>query len=175
MTYREKCSGCGFTFRSKGDVPSHGRYAKNCTPYARFWGKVDKSAGRTACWPYTGSITTHGYGSAAWNRHTLGAHKVAWLTLRGPVPDGLCVLHRCDNPPCCNPRHLFLGTKQDNADDKSAKGRGQKRNPRKLDPKKAREIRALKGKATSGEIAALYNIDQSHAFAIWAGRVWKNA
>ncbi len=51
------------------------------------------------------------------------AHRVAWVVWRGPIPDGLWVLHTCDNPPCCNPAHLFLGTRADNIADMVAKGR----------------------------------------------------
>ncbi len=50
-------------------------------------------------------------------------HRIAWEEANGPIPEGLHVLHSCDNPPCCNVGHLFLGTAQDNADDKVAKGR----------------------------------------------------
>ncbi len=60
------------------------------------------------------------------------AHRVAWLIEKGPVPDGLCVLHRCDNPPCVNPEHLFLGTVQDNNADRDAKGRGRLPRPEQI-------------------------------------------
>lgn len=57
------------------------------------------------------------------------AHRIAWTITRGPIPDGLCVLHRCDNPPCIDPEHLFLGTVQDNNADRDAKGRGKVPSP----------------------------------------------
>jgi hypothetical protein len=58
-----------------------------------------------------------------WEGRTRGAHRVAWTLTYGPIPKNLCVLHHCDNKPCCNPAHLFLGTKVDNARDMIVKGR----------------------------------------------------
>jgi hypothetical protein len=93
----------------------------------RFWERVDASAGESACWPYTGATRANGYGRLILRgKHEL-AHRMAYRFARGKIPDGLFVCHRCDNPPCCNPDHLFLGTHQDNVDDKTRKGRGRGR------------------------------------------------
>ena len=98
------------------------REAPRAPTGARFWPKVDRSGGLGACWPWTGATGDRGYGhfwDGARYRH---ASRVAWiLTHEDPGP--LFVLHRCDNPPCCNPAHLFLGTHQDNMDDMTEKGR----------------------------------------------------
>lgn len=75
------------------------------------------------------------------------AHRVAWMITNGPIPDGLCVLHRCDNPPCVNPAHLFLGTVQDNNADRDAKGRG------KL-PRPDQVIRLKPGPTVHGTLTA---------------------
>lgn len=95
-------------------------------PLAVRWARrVDQSGGPDACWPWTGSRTSTGYGQMA----VLGencpqaTHRVAWALANGPIPDGMWVLHRCDTPLCVNPAHLFLGTSQDNIADKLAKGR----------------------------------------------------
>lgn len=91
---------------------------------------VDRSGGPDACWPWKRRIRRDGYGDI-WAR-SIGeqlAHRVAWFVAHGPIPDGLCVLHRCDNKPCCNPRHLFLGTQLDNMHDMIAKGRRAKLTP----------------------------------------------
>ncbi len=71
------------------------------------------------CWPWTGGSFQHRYG--IFNK--LRTHRIAYFLTHGIVPDGLSVLHRCDNPPCCNPNHLFLGTQADNMHDKRNKGR----------------------------------------------------
>lgn len=90
----------------------------------RFWRKVDKSG---ECWVWTGCRHVAGYGrfntqDAQWSG-VVYAHRMAWELTHGPIPPGLHVLHRCDNPPCCNPEHLWLGTNADNHADKVQKGR----------------------------------------------------
>jgi hypothetical protein len=88
----------------------------------RFWSRVDKR-GPDECWPWTGSRSPRGYG---WYYH-LGknhhAHRVAWMLTVGGIAPGLCVCHFCDNPPCCNPSHLWEGTVGQNNKDRAAKGR----------------------------------------------------
>lgn len=87
----------------------------------RFWEKVDKSGD---CWLWTGSRNEKGYGSFGGADGKLcPAHRKSYELSVGPIPDGLWVLHRCDNPPCVNPAHLFLGDRQANVDDMMAKGR----------------------------------------------------
>lgn len=86
--------------------------------------KIDRSGGPTACWPWKSCVDGGGYGTVTIKNRQLGAHRVAWEEARGEIPPGLCVLHTCDNPPCCNPAHMFLGTHLDNANDREAKGRG---------------------------------------------------
>jgi len=90
----------------------------------RFWRHVDKR-GPDECWPWTGGHTRKGYGVFHdVPNHQTTAHRMAWQLANGrPVPDGLEVCHRCDNPPCCNPTHLWIGTVRDNALDMVAKGR----------------------------------------------------
>ncbi len=89
----------------------------------RFWDKV-AIAGPEDCWPWTASLKSSGYGQfkVRADRPPQSASRVAWMLFYGEA--GLFhVLHHCDNPPCCNPRHLFLGTAADNADDMVSKGR----------------------------------------------------
>lgn len=82
--------------------------------------KLDKSG---SCWEFTGKHNDYGYGLIWQNGVEARAHRVAWELAHGMIPDDLLVLHHCDNPPCCRPEHLFLGTHADNTNDMLAKGR----------------------------------------------------
>lgn len=94
---------------------------KNTIPIEkRLWTRLKISD--NGCWNWTLGKTPFGYGRLKWNSEVV-AHRIAWILSFGEIPDGLCVLHRCDNPSCCNPLHLFLGTYQDNVDDMINKGR----------------------------------------------------
>ena len=96
-------------------------YWKTAPIEVRFWGRLNTMP--NGCLEWTGSFGRKGYGKMLFNSKSTGTHRVAWELMNGPIPDGLCVLHTCDNPPCCNVDHLFLGTNADNAADRSAKGR----------------------------------------------------
>jgi hypothetical protein len=89
----------------------------------RFWAKVDKSGGPLACWNWKATITKHGYGHFRMNGEMVTSNRAAWTLVFGQIPDGLSVLHHCDNPRCVNPAHLFLGTNLDNSRDMVSKGR----------------------------------------------------
>lgn len=89
----------------------------------RFWEKYCPEP-NTGCWLWTAGATSHRYGLAWLEGRRVGAHRVAWLLTRGPIPPGLQVCHRCDTPPCINPAHLFLGDAAENSRDKWSKGRG---------------------------------------------------
>jgi hypothetical protein len=96
----------------------------------RFWTKVDKCGPVPEhvpelgpCWLWMASRFAGGYGRIDVNKHSKVAHRVAWGLVKGDIPDGLLALHRCDNPPCVNPDHLFLGTHKDNTQDALSKGR----------------------------------------------------
>lgn len=87
---------------------------------ARFWSKVDRSG---ECWTWTAACDRKGYGRMRFPRRHEGAHRVSWELTNGPIPEGMFVCHRCDNPPCVRPDHLFLGSHRDNMADMFAKGR----------------------------------------------------
>ena len=88
----------------------------------RFWSKV-AVRNSDECWEWQNSCFPDGYGGFKLKGQTLSAHRIAWTIVYGPIPVGMQVLHRCDNPPCQNPTHLFLGTNADNMRDRNRKGR----------------------------------------------------
>lgn len=89
----------------------------------RFWSKVDQR-GPNDCWPWLGARHERGYGRFILGERNRRANRVAWeIANARPVPDGMLVCHSCDNPPCVNPAHLWIGTLADNARDMVAKGR----------------------------------------------------
>lgn len=88
----------------------------------RFFSKVEKKDG---CWNWTATVSRNGgYGMFYLAGKMRIASRVSWELHSGEIPNGLCVLHRCDNPKCVNPNHLFLGTHKDNSIDMIKKGRG---------------------------------------------------
>lgn len=146
----------------------------------RFWSCVDKTGD---CWIWTGQRTRDGYGRISVNQKYVGAHRVSFELANGPIPDGLYVLHSCDNRPCVNPAHLWLGTHQDNMRDMAEKGRGRERgkgginagasNPRaKITEQQVSEIRALRGVVKHAEIAKRFGISKGHVSAIQTGARW---
>lgn len=92
-------------------------------PFDRFWAKVQKD--QTDCWLFTGHCNPSGHGRFWFERKLWQAHRFSYSHYRGPIPEGLQVLHTCDVPNCVNPDHLWLGTNYDNIQDKVSKGRCQ--------------------------------------------------
>jgi hypothetical protein len=119
------CVQCGQLFQPLNDVKRfcgkrcYGDAKKQPTE-ERFWPHVHKT---DTCWLWTSGCNEHGYGRISHNRRMELAHRISWMLHNGSIPKGLFVLHRCDNPPCVNPDHLWLGTYTDNARDMAAKGR----------------------------------------------------
>lgn len=108
-----------------------------------FWKRVQKQEG---CWLWTGHLIKHGYGRFNCYGSQFSAHRISWELHFGVIPDGLFVLHKCDNPSCVRPEHLFVGTQADNVRDMTKKGRAHKASGEdhasvKLTWKKVRSIR----------------------------------
>ena len=169
----------------------------------RFAQLVDNSGGADTCWPWMGKRTPDGYGilyhlsspHIPKEQRFMTTHRYAYERYYGPIPPGMLVCHRCDNPPCCNAaRCLFLGTYADNAHDAMQKGRfvGGKTHGRHTSPEsfasyhgethpgsklteiQAREILSYKGTMSISACAALYPVSDRTIMNIWHRTAWKH-
>lgn len=146
---------------------------------AKFWERVDK---RGDCWLWTGAINNHGYGNVSHQGKYWKAHRLAWALTHGDIPPGMQVLHRCDNPPCVRPDHLWLGTHTDNMRDRAEKGRhsvGNRRGSRhplaKLTETDVRTIRdSLLGSMSHREIAERYGVTPNNIYRIATRKSWRH-
>lgn len=137
----------------------------------RFWARVKKGPG---CWEWQGRCETNGYAriKRKQSRQQVAVHRLSWEMVNGPIPDGLDVLHKCDNRKCVRPSHLFLGTDVDNMQDMLKKGRankarGERHGNAELVEQDIRAIRKLyEAGSTLKEIADGYGISEMHASRI---------
>lgn len=147
----------------------------------KFWARVS-CGDPEKCWPWTGANDGRkGYGrfkiQSDWG---VGTHRVAYALAYGLIPRGLDVLHRCDNPPCCNPAHLFIGSHKDNMADMALKGRangvgrpGEANANAKLTQANVTEIRGLiQAGHRNTEIAARYGVGDDIISKIKTGKAW---
>lgn len=154
-----------------------------------FWAKVNKNGPTqahmdTPCWVWTAGKRGNGYGAFSVRRKQLMAHRISWMISNGPIPHdgshhGICVCHQCDNPICCRPDHLFLGTVGDNARDRSSKGRSN--SPRgeihgmvKLTASQVVEIRAIyaSGAMNHRELGLRFNVSREAIGVIIRRKKW---
>jgi len=142
----------------------------------RFWSKVDMSGGRHACWPWTAGRFSTGYGAFFIDGRMVKAHRMALMLTGVEVPPGKLVCHHCDNRPCCNPSHLFIGSNAENVADRDAKGRqacGVVNGRAKLTESKVSQVRAM---VASGEtyrsVGVFFRISHSTVSKIINGRTW---
>jgi len=145
----------------------------------RFWERVDVR-GEDECWPWVGSVVERGYGVLfIQGEDSVLAHRYSWTIHNGLIPDGLFVCHHCDNPPCVNPQHLFLGTNLDNIQDMVRKGRhtiGERNARAKLTSDQVLRVRELysSGKYTQEELADMFKVCVSNVYQIVTGKIWKH-
>lgn len=138
------------------------------------------------CWLWVGGMSSNGYGAAYLESQKLiSSHRAAWIVANGEIPDGLAVLHRCDNKRCCNPAHLFLGTYGENNTDRSQKGRscrGSQSHHAKLTESQVADIRKRyvrghikwPGRGNAKRLAAEYGISHTNLLDIIHGKIWKH-
>lgn len=156
-------------------------------PAERFWPKVDV-AGPDDCWEWQGARFPSGYGfihaGALYtsNKRFVKAHRLSWEIHNGPLPPGANVLHHCDNPPCVNPAHLYMGTRADNARDRGQRMRGREHRQRGESNRNARlteaDVRAIIAelqklpRRSQTSIAAQFGIKQAQVSRIMRRENW---
>jgi hypothetical protein len=159
----------------------------------RFWNRVDKSGGEDACWIWLGASSKKGYGHLSYRENGkmrwMGAHRMAFILTHGPIPDAMFVCHKCDNPPCCNSRHHFLGSGADNLRDAAIKGRmidsattegrarGEGHGRAKLTAADAVEVVCLYRDAglSLSKIGTRFGVTAKTIHAVVTGRTWGSA
>ena len=146
----------------------------------RFWARVHKTE---TCWLWHGKLSGTKpwlYGEFNNNGNRIRAHRFSWELHNGNIPVGMLVCHHCDNPPCCNPAHLWLGTSKDNAADRDAKGRqeffkGEDHNMARLTESDVRKIRSMYLSGIRGKkLDGAFLIAKGYGWRIANRRAWSH-
>jgi hypothetical protein len=139
----------------------------------RFELRVDKK--ETGCWDWRGYRNNYGYGAIVKKGKLVGTHRISWELYRGPIPENMCVCHKCDNRSCVNPDHLFLGTIRENNIDMLNKGRnvrGERLHTSKLTPDDVIKIRSAQ--KTARQLAIQFGVTKSAIDKIRTRVTWKH-
>lgn len=144
----------------------------------RFWEKV-KIGDADECWEWQGAITKRGYGNFRYKNSPVYTHRVAWQLTNGFIPDGKYILHNCDNPKCVNPKHLRVGTQQDNVTDmvkRNRNAKGQKNGMAKLTDEIVLKIIQLwnNSKLTAPQIAKVMGTTKGTIHGIAHREIWRH-
>ena len=130
----------------------------------------------SGCWLWEGYCNPDGYGQRKINGKSIRMHRLSFELYNGGIPANLHVLHRCDNPMCCNPEHLFLGTHSDNMKDMWSKGRHVRPKPGvggKLTVEQVEEIRKREGTISGLALSKEYPVNSQTIRNIWLGVTWR--
>lgn len=141
-----------------------------CKSINRFWSKM-QTARAEECWIWTGAKYHFGHGCCVICGKRYTAHRIAWLLRGNTIPPGMCVLHRCDNPPCCNPDHCFIGTRGENTLDMIRKGRqvpprGERCATSKLTIEQVLNIRQRFGIESAIALAKEFQVNRRHIYRL---------
>ena len=150
-----------------------------------FWSKIDATDSVKDCWNWLGAKKPKGYGNVRIDKKYLLAHRVAFELCNGPIPKGLIVCHVCDNPSCCNPNHLMLGTVKSNTADMLIKNRQKKpetaarginNGNAKLNDEKVKQIKSLyKTKEKDQyELAEMFGVSQATIGSVILNKTWRH-
>lgn len=167
---------CGIKCSTKTSAET--RYANAEERFASNYVKTE-----SGCWAWTAAKNDDGYGHMRFRGRGRAAHRLSFELHRGPIPDGLCVLHKCDNPSCVNPDHLFLGTHSDNMQDMARKGRqrspfnvsGERHPASKLRASEVLEIRHAHAQGISAqELSSKYGVSAAQIHLIARRKTWQH-
>lgn len=181
------CAVCGSAVREErrtycGYVCSN-RARRPATP-ERFWARVNKNGPTVRselgpCWLWTAARWANGYGCAHWNGRRRKAHALAFEIANATAVEGGVVRHRCDNPPCCNPDHLEIGTPVDNVADRDARGRtakGERVTIGKLTEDDVVAIRSMyvPRKVPLSRLASMFGVSKKTVGAVLRRETWRH-
>lgn len=141
----------------------------------RFWSRVDIKADKY-CWNWVGHKQKFGHGYIVLNGKYWIASRLSWLLCHGKLSNNLCVCHKCDNPSCVNPKHLFLGTQIDNLKDRDNKGRtarGTTQHSSKLTVEDIKTIRRIKEWWTQDTLSQIFGVSQNAISRIIHKKTWE--
>jgi hypothetical protein len=145
----------------------------------KFCERVNKNTG-SECWEWVGSISSNGYGKYLFEGKFYLAHRLSYMLLISDIPKNKLVLHKCDNPKCVNPKHLYVGTQKDNMQDKVRRGRmpcmsGENSPSSKLTWKKIEQAKKLSHEGSSlRSIGKMFNVHHWTIGLALKGKTWRS-
>lgn len=148
------------------------------SPKRQFWPHVVEGRTESECWKWSGCLDQHGYGKVGTSEKRFQANRFSWKIHFGEIPDGMFVCHRCDNPECTNPKHLFLGTPYDNQADSVAKRRqafGERSGKNKITEDDVKLLRSMRDAGVKLQhLAMFFPLKEAQISSIAHRKSWKS-